>query len=65
MLDVEDNQRGCDDLPDAPRVEADVAQCFECHLEQRVAALANRAKVVVRLIELMLDQQQPAVLGLL
>ena len=62
MLDVEDDQRGGDDLPDPPRVEADVAQCSEAHLEQGVSALADRAQAVVGFVELLLDQEQPAVL---
>jgi len=61
VLDVEDDEGSSDDLPDPPRVEADVSQRFEGRLEQRVSALADRAQAVVRLVELLMDEQHPTV----
>jgi hypothetical protein len=50
---VQEDQYRSDYLPDPPRVQADVAQRLEGHLQQRVAPLADGPQAVVDLIELL------------
>ncbi len=56
VVEVEDDERRGDDLAYLPGFQADVAYSFERHLQQGVAALADRPDAVVGLVELLLDE---------
>src|SRR4051812_48168629 len=65
MVEVEDDQSRGDDAADAPGAEADVAQRFERHLQQSVAAFPDRTHAVVCLVELLLQRGECGVFRLL
>src|SRR4051812_28165140 len=65
LVDVQDRDSGGDDVADAPRVQADVAQGPEGHLEEGVAALADGSDAVVGLVERLLDVGELTVAALL
>src|SRR3989304_1323960 len=54
VVGVQDDEGGGDDRGDASWVEADVAQRFERHLEQGVAAFGDGPDPVVDLVEVLL-----------
>jgi hypothetical protein len=41
VVEAQDGECGCDDPADSPRVQADVAERFEGHFEDGVAAFAD------------------------
>lgn len=50
---------------DPPRVQTDVAEGSERHLQQGVAAFADRQEAIVGLIQLLLHEGKPAIFGFL